>query len=190
MSARLKPYRAVPTVTATLVLGVLMAVTRDDWVTLPVVQERLPARLLLMVVAVPVVLTPLYGRFPELSATFPREPRARLGQAVGSALLLAVVLLPCLGAADDGALRADLTLTLLLLGLGIAAVVLVGEAAWLVPLLVGVTVLFVETSGSAPVTRVLAGLPPALSAAAVVTAGTFYVLRGPRRSRSGDDADG
>lgn len=189
MTTRLRPHRWVPSAAAALVLSALMALTRDDWVVLPVLQERLPVRLVLLVVAVPVVLTPLYGRFPELTVTFPRERSVRVGQVVGYALLIAVVLLPALGAAD-GALHADVGLVLLLLALGAAAVVVVGDAAWLVPLVAGVTVLFVDTSGSAPVTRALAGLPLAIPCAAVLAACVLYVTHGPRRGRSGDDADG
>lgn len=178
----LSAHRWRATACACAVLAVVGFVSRTSLVTVPLLQDRLPARTLVTVLAAAVVLTPLYAALGSLSRTLVREPPLRPVRAGGVLGLSALAVAPAyLGEiAQAPWVVVDLRLLLALLTLGFLGVVVLGDWAGLVVLGAGFLVLLVTAAPGSWFAGTLLATPTPALASAVAVAVTTYVVRGPR----------
>lgn len=167
---------------ACVALALLGYLSRTETVTVPLLQERIPVRALVAVLAAAVVLTPLYAAFGAISRTLVREPGLRPLRIVAVFGLGATAVAPALlGEVVDAPWAVvDLRLFLALLVLGLVGVVVLGDSAGLVVLGLGFLALLVTAAPGSWFTGVLLATPTAALGAATVPAAIAYVLRGPR----------
>lgn len=178
----LRAHRWISTGLFALGLAVLGWVTRDTRITFPLVEGKLPARLVVALGVTTVALTPLYSSFPELEPGLLREPWLRVFRVVlAPALAVAAVAPAWVAGPPDTALRTDLVWFFLLFASGLVAVVAVGELAWVAPLSLGALSLIVDQSREQHLSRLLAEVRTPVAIAVLVLAAVVFVLRGPRR---------
>lgn len=180
MRARLAAHRWPVTAAVAAVAAVVGWLTRLSDVRLPLVTDPVPARSLLGVVVAVVALGPLHSTFPELERGLVRETRSRLARVCGGPLLAAAAAAPTWWQAGREH-RAYAVLFLLLVGVGVAAVVAIGELAWTVPLALGVLAVLLDAGPQRRVSRLLEAVPVTSALLLTLTAGALFVRLGSRR---------
>lgn len=158
--------------------------SRATFVELPLLQDAVPTQLLIIVAAVTVATFPLYPLLPELSRTLAREAPARAGLVALGLILTALAVFPgrdpkaiaIAGALDD-------RFALALLTIGIVAVLLAGDYAWMAVMGSGFLAILVNSVPSAPVWRGLRMIDTPLMLLMTLAAASFYVVLGPARLR-------
>lgn len=181
MRSRLRARSWTPVLLVVLTLGVLGLVAGAATVGVPLVERDVPVRVLLGSGVVLALLVPLQNPFGELSRTFVREPRVRVLRVVAVlGLAVAGCVPPFLVAWDGWQARADAVLLALLLALGLVAVVLVGDRAWLPVVAVVTTVLIVDGGPGAVISAVLVRIPPLVPALVLAAAAALAAVVPPR----------
>ncbi|MCB7136694.1 hypothetical protein [Cellulosimicrobium marinum] len=158
---------------------------RTELVSIPMLQEQIPVRSLVVVFAAAVVVMPLYAVLGVLSPTLVREPRLRPTRIAVILALAALTLAPTFAGEVVRAPRVvvDLRLFLALLTVGLVGVVVLGDAAGLVVLGLGFLVLLVTAAPGSWVTGLLLATPTAVLGVADAVAAALYAFRGPRSRR-------
>lgn len=192
MIAQLRAHRWQWCIPLCCACGVVAYAFRHQAVELPFLLSAVPIPNLVALASLVAALGPLYDTFPSLSATFAREPVVRWFRTAGVLLLAAIGYLP--GVLSSPApdvptyvatdVTTDITSWLLLLALGIASVVVIGDYAWLIVLTVGFTSITLQFSTTIPVASGLATVGPTGAAAVLAVATVACALRGARRIRT------
>ncbi|GMA88290.1 hypothetical protein GCM10025868_35400 [Angustibacter aerolatus] len=151
---------------------------RQDAISVPLVQDRVPVPLLTTLVSAVVVLTP-YAAFPDLEPTLPREHGLRVVRVLGGTALGVVTLLPTLTGVGEP-IGPLLRLLLVLTTIGLLSVAAFGDLGWSIPLLAGLAALMSDNGPAQPVTSRLVQAPWWLLLLGWLVAATVLVLRGPR----------
>ncbi len=165
-------------------LGCTGFLSRATFVELPLLQDAVPTQLLIIVAAVTVATFPMYPLLPELSSTLVREVPVRAGLVALGLLLTALSVTPgrdptaiaIAGSLDD-------SFALALLTIGIVAVLLVGDYAWMAVMGSGFLAILVNSAPSAPVWRGLRMIDSPLMVLMTLAAASVYVVLGPARLR-------
>lgn len=160
------------------VLLMLTGVARESSaVEIPMIDWLVPMPVLVALVTVAVGLLPLYATFEILENTLVRTPVTRVVQVVGACGLVVLGCWP--------AIRVDAVapLVCVLLATGIAAVVIIGEYAWLIGLTLGFAAILLDGSPERPVTAALNAVPLPLWLVIVGASAVLYWWAGPRESR-------
>ncbi len=181
MKARVRAHRWHWCLFLCCACGVVTFVFGQDSIELPILLMAVPVPALVGLASLVAALGPLYDTFPSLSRTFAREASTRRVRVFGVLLLAAIGHLPVLLASEAIDVSADITWWLVLLALGIVSVVLVGDFAWLMVLIVGFTSLTLQYSTTIPIAVFLSAVGPLSGVAAVAVAGIVCAQRGPRR---------
>ncbi|SDR83210.1 hypothetical protein SAMN04489860_0171 [Paraoerskovia marina] len=182
----LRPGRWLTTSAVLALLAVTGWLSRTTFVTVPLLQERLPAPLLIAIAVAAVATTPLHETFPDLVRTLPRA-RTVHALGVGAVLVLACAsMYPALATSTRGTVdqQVALPLFLLLLGMALVGVAHFGRATPLIVLALGLTTLPVMTAPGNPVTATLAALPDVVAATMTLGAAALLLVRGPRREHA------
>lgn len=182
MRARLQAHRWTVTGGAMLMLMAIATVGRSSQVRLPFAPLPIPTYLLVTVGTIIFMIIPLVGAFPEFERVLLRERRLRILRAICVVVLASVTTLVSHAANDVGLtqLRGDAPLLMILAAIGITAVVVVGELAWLVTATLCILSLFAVAALDSPLARVLPLLPLPALLALIIVASALYVWRGPR----------
>lgn len=181
MRARLAAHYWIFSAVVAILLGAVAYGSRATWIPLPLLQDVVPARSVVAVVAATLLITPLYGAFGPLSRTLVREPLMRPLRAVGVALLNVVATSPSwIGIRVDERALLDARMHGLLLFLAVAAVVVLGDFAWLVPLALGFGTIVIISAPMSEIGRRLSEVPLWLCLAAPLVAFAAYSFRGAR----------
>lgn len=182
VSPALKAHRWGTSLAVALGLGLVGYLSRATYLDIPFLQDVLPARVLVAVVAVVVAITPLYLTFPDLVDTLDRERAVRRVRPYGVVALALIAYLPAAVAVPDSV--DDTRLFLAALTLGLLAVAAVGDLAWTVVFAAGFASLIVDTAPGAPVTSALAACTTLGLAVALAGATVLVGAVGPRRLRT------
>ena len=182
MKSALKAHRWDTCLVLALGIGVAGYLTHSSYVQVPFIQDVLPVRLFIAIIAVVSAITPLYPAFTGLAPSLVRETRNQRLRPVGVVLLAVVAYAPSAFGAHDAA--SDTLYFLALLATAFMSVTLVGYLAWAIVLALGFTALVVDSSPGAPVTRLLETCTwPGLVAAALGAAALAAVV-GTRQWRA------
>lgn len=188
MIAQLKAHRWQWCVPLCCACGVVAYAFRHQAVELPFLLAAVPVPHLVALASLVTALGPLYDTFPSLSVTFAREPVARWFRTAGALLLAAIGYVPGVLSSPPPDVATDVTTEvtswLLLLALGVASVVVVGDYAWLIVLSVGFTSITLQYSAAIPVASGLATVGPTGAAAVLAVATMACALRGARPARA------
>lgn len=164
---------ALAVVAATALVGGLAG---DATLRLPFVERSLPLPVVVLLVAVVVVVTPVQDRFGGLEASLARRRADRL---LAGALACGLAVLGCLPAAVAAGALFPWSVFIALLALAVAAVVVVGDLAWLPTVVVGLGVTYVDLVYGQPVRSALDALGLPALAALLLAALLLFVLHGP-----------
>lgn len=175
----LKARRWGTSLAAALGVGLVGYLSRATYISIPFLQDVLPARVMVAVVAVVLAITPLYLTFPDLVDTLDRERAMRRVRPFGAVALALVAYLPAAVAVPDSA--EDTRFFLAVLALGLLGVAAVGDLAWGVVFAAGFGSLLVNTAPGAPVTSALEACTLLGILAAVAGATVLVGAVGPRR---------
>ena len=181
----LKAHRWDTCLVVALATGLVGFLSRATFVQLPFLQETVPVRLLVAVVAVVVAVTPLYPVFTELTPTLVRERTLQRVRPFGAVGLASVAYAP--SAVGVSGTEVDTSFFLALLCTGLLAIVVTGHLAWAVVLALGFTMMLVDSAPGAPVATALGHLALGVWGGAVLIAVLVAGTRGaPRLSRASD----
>lgn len=182
MRSRVLAHRWHTTIAAAVLIAIVGWTTRSTLIHVPFVSDAIPVRLLVIVCAVLVALTPLYSSFPELEAALPREPLLRATRALAGIALALVAVMPAWAPTGQPLAGTELRLLLVLLTLSLVSLLLIGDLAWLVGLALGFTAIVVDVPPHLPVTTALEHVPLALLAITLAAAATAVTRYGPRNN--------
>jgi hypothetical protein len=181
----LKAHRWDTCLVVALATGLVGFLSRATFVQLPFLQETVPVRLLVAVVAVVVAVTLLYPVFTELTPTLVRERTLQRVRPFGAVGLASVAYAP--SAVGVSGTEVDTSFFLALLCTGLLAIVVTGHLAWAVVLALGFTMMLVDSAPGAPVATALGHLALGVWGGAVLIAVLVAGTRGaPRLSRASD----
>jgi hypothetical protein len=161
------------------ILAVLAYLTAEWTVPFPMVNNRVAVRLVINVASGLFMLLPLYTTYPELERTLVREASGRLPRACASIALATLVNVPTWTAGNSG--QAAVTLFCLVTAASIAAVTVIGELAWAVPLSFGLLAIILDAGGPQRITHAMGAVPPPLAYAILALTIVWYTARGPRQ---------
>ena len=153
MKPALKAHRWDTCLALALVIGAVGYLNQAAFVPLPFLQDMVPVRLLIAIVAVVSAITPLYPAFTSLAPSLVREARNQRLRPVGTVALAMVGYAPC--AAGVKAAAPDTLFFLALLAAALVSVAVAGYLAWAIVLALGFTALMVDSAPGAPLTRLL-----------------------------------
>jgi hypothetical protein len=177
----LRAHRWISTGVLGLLLGMIGWTFRGDAVRVPGIDLPVPIPLIDLLSVALIGLNPLYATFPGLERTLVREPVLRAARVSVVGVLLTVVLWPSwFPEPGQGSQHANVVLFCLLLMSGLVSVVVIGELAWSVPLVLGLTVLVADNGPVPRVTRALEATPVALAVVALAAAAGMFIRWGPR----------
>lgn len=181
----LKAHRWDTCLVVALATGLVGFLSRATFVQLPFLQETVPVRLLVAVVAVVVAITPLYPVFTDLTPSLVRERTLQWVRPLGTVGLASLAYAPsAVGVSGAGT---DTSFFLALLCAGLLAIVFTGHLAWAVVLALGFTMMLVDSAPGAPVATALGHVAFGLWGCAVLITMLVVGVRGaPRRSRTSD----
>lgn len=159
------------------VLVAIGTAQRSQLATIPMIERFVPAPLLLAMVGITVGLLPLYSSFHVLERTLVRATGVRACAVAGSCAVALFGSLPALR------IPGVAPLVYALLAVGILAVVIVGEYAWLVSLALGFTAIMADGSQDRPLTTFFNSIPSLTWIAALVIVGLTFWRLGPLEHR-------
>ena len=173
MKPALKAHRWGTCLALALVIGAVGYLNQAAVVPVPFLEDMVPVRLLIAIVAVVSAITPLYPVFTSLTPSLVREARNQRLRPLGAVALALVGYAPC--AVGVKAAAPDTLFFLALLAVALVSVALAGYLAWAIVLTLGFTALMVNSAPGSPVTGLLEsisalGLAGATVGAALVVA--------------------
>lgn len=155
------------------------ALAADTSLRLPGLRRSLPLPVVVVLIASLVVTAPLADRFGGLEAAM---PRARLDRALAGSTACALAVLACLPVSASAGFRFPWSTLLALMTVGVLAVIALGPLAWLPPLVLGLTTIYIDFVYDQPIRSALDALPAPVLVAALAASVASYAAIGPRRS--------
>lgn len=183
MKGRLLARRWPAVVLAAVLVATVGGVSHGSSMRLPFTDSPVPLSSLMIVGASIIVVLPLISAMPELEPSLSREVGLRVMRVVLVIGIVGVAMTVGWVAEGKGfiwVLRREVPFSVLLVCVALVAVVVVGDAAWLVPLTLGYLGLVVDSTLTAPITSRLAVAPSGAIFMTLALAGALYVWRGPR----------